>query len=108
MEELLGKKATKEKRPQLFMSKEIGEKLHKEKILEDDIIDVIDFCERTGRKILIPELDHFIGYCEIGHMTCWAEYSPENGGYRIHNAYSHRMKIELEEVWHGRKQKVDM
>ena len=108
MEELLGKKATKEKRPQLFMSKEIGEKLHKEKILEDDIIDVIDFCERTGRKILIPELDHFIGYCEIGHMTCWAEYSPENGGHRIHNAYSHRMKIELEEVWHGRKQKVDM
>lgn len=108
MEELLGKKTTKEKRPGLLMSKEIEDKLHKEKILEDDILDVIDFCERTGRKLIIEQTGHIIGYSEIGHMTCWVEYTAENGAYKIHNAYSHRMKIELEEVWHGRKQEIDM
>jgi len=26
-------------------------------------------------------------------VTYWVEYEPEAGGYRIHNAYSHRMRI---------------
>ena len=41
-------------------------------------------------------------------MTFWAEYLPEGSDYRLFNAYGHRMKIELEEVWNGRIQKTDL
>lgn len=103
-----GREMEQVKRIKLFISAEIEDKLNKSKILEDDVRDVINFCEETGRKLLDPETGHSLGYTEIGHMTCWAEYSHEEDGWRVHNAYSHRMKIELEEVWHGRKQKIDM
>lgn len=92
----------------LIMTKELEEKLHKEKILEEDVISVIRYCETSGRKVLSPESGHFTGYSEVGHMTCWAEYEICEGGYILHNAYSHRMKIELEDVWNGRKQNSDM
>lgn len=92
----------------LLMTNEMEEKLHKQKILEEDVMEVIDFCERSGRKIISPDNGHFTGYSEIGHMTCWVEYEHSGEGYILHNAYSHRMKIELEEVWNGRKQKTDL
>ncbi|MDO5115517.1 MAG: FAD-dependent oxidoreductase [Synergistaceae bacterium] len=108
MKELLNEDMPREKLAALTMSEETEAKLHREKILEDDLAAVIAFCEKTGRKLLDPESGHYTGYCETGNMTCWVEYSPEGEGYRVHNAYSHRMKIELEEVWHGRKQKADV
>ena len=37
-------------------------------------------------------------------MTYWLEYEKlSENKFKVHNAYSHRMKIELEEVWDGRK-----
>ncbi|MEG1602555.1 MAG: FAD-dependent oxidoreductase [Cloacibacillus sp.] len=107
MKELLNKEEPAKERPALFMSQETEEKLNREKILDDDIIEVINFCERTGRK-LEDEGGHSVGYREIGHMTCWVEYTPREDGYFVHNAYSHRMKIELEEVWDGRKHETDL
>lgn len=108
MKELLNEEMPPEKDITLLISQELEAKLHREKILEDDLAAVISFCEQTGRKLSNPKNGHFTGYHEIGHMTCWVEYHPEGDGYRVYNAYSHRMKIELEEVWHGRKQKLDL
>ena len=108
MKELTGKEESKEPATKLIISSEIEAKINRERILDDDIAAVINFCERTGRKLTDPDSGHNIGYCEIEHMTCWAEYSAVEDGFAVHNAYSHRMKIELEEVWHGRKQKTDM
>lgn len=90
------------------MSSDMKLKLHKNKILEEDVRSVIEFCETSGRKIFDNTAGHFIGYTEIGHMTCWVEYTKEDNGYYLHNAYSHRMKIELEEVWNGRKQATNV
>ena len=108
MKELLNEEMPPEKDITLLISQELEAKLHREKILEDDLAAVISFCEQTGRKLFNPKNGHFTGYHEIGHMTCWVEYHLEGDGYRVYNAYSHRMKIELEEVWHGRKQKLDL
>ncbi|WP_281680028.1 pyridine nucleotide-disulfide oxidoreductase/dicluster-binding protein [Synergistes jonesii] len=105
--ELLGRELPEKEKIPLFISPELEAKMNRDRILEEDVASVIAFCERTGRK-LVDERGHFIGYGEIGHITCWAEYSPEKDGYRVHNAYPHRMKIELEEVWHGRKTKADL
>ncbi|MBQ9881024.1 MAG: NAD(P)-binding protein [Synergistes sp.] len=106
--ELLGTELPESTRPPLFIEPDVEAKINKDKIVEDDLADVISFCERTGRKMTNGENGHFIGYHEIGNTTCWCEYTPEGEGFRIYNAYSHRMKIELEEVWNGRKTKIDV
>ncbi|MDO4544794.1 MAG: 4Fe-4S dicluster domain-containing protein [Bacillota bacterium] len=95
----------------LEMSDEIKQKLDKEKILEEQIAHTVDFCQRHNRTILDEETGILSGYCTIGHATYWVEYEivdEDAGIYRVHNAYSHRTRIELEAVWNGIKQETDL
>lgn len=89
----------------VIISEELAKKLDRGRILEQDVIEVLDFCQRTGRKIYHPEKGSYSGYRESGHMTYWLEYKEisEEGSYELVNAYAHRMKIELEPVWNGMK-----
>lgn len=106
-----------EKKPEtnirLRISPELQAKLHSEHILEEEVLQVIAFCEEKGRKILLAEKGTFSGYRQIGHMTCWVEYKPVEADdkekvYELVNAYCHRMKINLEAVWNGKKVDTDM
>lgn len=106
--ELTGGAGSDAMKEELVMEPEVAAKLSRRKILEEDALDVIRFCETSGRKVADPATGHFIGYHEVGHMTFWVEYAPEGGGFRLFNAYGHRMKIELEDVWNGRVQKADL
>ncbi len=95
----------------LIISDEIREKINKQKVLEEDICEVISNAEATGRRTFSPETGHYKAYKEIGYITCWVEYSPADRdtgkeAYEIHNVYTHRMRIELEAIFNGRK--VDM
>lgn len=92
----------------LIMQDEVREKGNKHKILEEDICAVIANAEETGRRTLDPRTGHYKAYKEIGHITCWVEYRPLDEGFEIHNLYTHRMKIELEAVWNGRKTDTDL
>ncbi|MGN0702890.1 MAG: pyridine nucleotide-disulfide oxidoreductase/dicluster-binding protein [Lentihominibacter sp.] len=94
----------------LEMSEDIRQKLHREFILEDEAAQVVAFCERTGRSLYDSESDSHTGYRKIGNMTYWVEYrkTREPGRYVLLNAYSHRMTIELEMVWNGKKIDIDM
>ncbi|MCB6994066.1 NAD(P)-binding protein [bacterium 210820-DFI.6.37] len=92
----------------LIMKDEVREKVNKQKILEEDLSAVIDYAEATGRRTLDPKTGHYKAYKEIGYITCWVEYGPLEEGYEIYNVYTHRMKIELEAVWNGRKTDTDL
>ncbi len=87
----------------LVIGPEMRAKLDKEKIFEDEIAQVIEFCERTGRKVENLEKGSFTGYKVIGNNTYWAEYRKEGDEYHLLNAYFHRMKINLEAVWNGKR-----
>lgn len=100
------KMETYENKCNLIISDEIREKINKQKILAEDICEVISHSEATGRRTFDPETCHYKAYKEIGYITCWVEYSPADSDYEIHNVYTHRMKIELEAVFNGRK--IDM
>lgn len=95
--------AKKENNRNVRISDELADKLNKERILEDDVIKVVDFCERTGRRVYHPDLGTYSGYMEVGYTTYWVEYRAEldDGSFELINAYAHRMKIELETVWNG-------
>lgn len=93
------------------MSPEVKAKLDKERILEEQIIHTVDFCQRHNRTIYNEETGTLSGYCVIGYMTYWAEYKALDeaaGRYELVNAYAHRTKIELEAVWNGIKQETEL
>lgn len=92
----------------LIMSDEVADKVNRLKILEEDICAVIEHAEKTGRRTLSPDTAHYKAYYEIGAITVWVEYAngKEAADRIIHNVYSHRMQIQLEAVFNGRK--IDM
>ncbi len=81
----------------LYIDPELRDRMNRARILEEDAMAVIELCETNGRKVRDPETERFHGYAEIGYTTFWVEYEPSPSGYKLHNAYSHRMKIELED-----------
>lgn len=95
------------------ISEALEEKLNKARILTEDIIAVLDFCERTGRRVFHADTGTFSGYHVVGYMTYWVEYrileaegSEAGPSYELVNAYAHRIKIELEAVWNGKKRDI--
>jgi len=94
----------------LEISDELKEKISSEHMLEEDIRNVVAFCERTGRSVYDTEKDTFSGYRKIGRMTHWVEYrrSADPSALILVNAYSHRMEIELELIWNGEKIDTDV
>ncbi|MDD3167851.1 MAG: FAD-dependent oxidoreductase [Eubacteriales bacterium] len=98
----------KQSRYKLKFGAEILEKMNRNKILEEDVRDVIEFCEATKRRTYDPEKNAYSGYRESGNITYWAEYRLQGEEYEILNAYTHRMKIKLEGVWNGRKTNIDL
>jgi hypothetical protein len=86
----------------LQIAPQVRQKLSDEMILETEIETVIEYCERSGRKVLDPETGHFSSHLQIGNITYWAEYRPVSGDvYELFTAYSHRMSID--EASDGRK-----
>ena len=82
----------------LEVEKELERKLSAGQILNEDMEQVIEHCEREDRGIIDPETGHRIGHLKIQHMTYWAEYEVlPDGGYKLWNGYSHRMNLESDE-----------
>ena len=78
----------------IIIKSELKEKLNNDMILETEIEEVIEYCEREGKKILNGKNGHFMGHLKIGYMTYWAEYDIFRDGYELFNAYAHRMSLE--------------
>ena len=88
---------------ELIISDELKEKLNKLRILEEEVYNVVNFCETAGRTVFNTETGVYSGYRQIGYATYWVEYRKLDGAVELVNAYSHRMEIELEVIWNGRK-----
>lgn len=78
----------------LQIAPEVRRRIDDRRILEDDIRKVIDYAGRTGKWVRNHETGHHRAYCQLENVTFWVDYTPAEGGFTIHNAYSHRMKIE--------------
>lgn len=94
----------------LEISDELRQKLSSRYILEEEITNVVAYCDRTGRSLYDTERGTYSGYRKIGSMTYWAEYrkTAEDDHFTLVNAWSHRMEIELEMVWNGKKVEHDL
>lgn len=81
----------------LYISESVGKKISDELILEEDIRQVIARTEQTGAYLEDSQTGHCIAHRKIGYLTYWVEFIPWENGYRVFNAYSHRMTIKGEE-----------
>ena len=77
----------------LRMTPEIRRRIDERRILEKDLSQVIDHAERTGKRLLNSETGHYRASCQMENVTFWVDYTPDNDGFTVHNAYCHRMKI---------------
>lgn len=77
----------------LLVSTQVQSLLEERGIREEDIRAVI-FCAENGRQFHthVPT-GRRLAYLAPAKVTYWVEYEPEGGGYRIYNAYSHRMRL---------------
>ncbi len=62
-------------------------------ILVEDLRQVIEWAERTGSKLVQKKTGHYLAHYRPGTVTYWVEYSADQEGFVIHNAYSHRMEV---------------
>lgn len=82
---------------ELYIGDDIRELMENRLILVEDIQKVIDYAEKTGKKLFNADSKHYLACYRPVSVTYWVEYSPQGAGYKVYNAYSHRMQI-IEEV----------
>ena len=77
----------------LQLTDQVRESMENRHILFEDIQQVIAYAERTGKKFTNPDNSHCLAYYRPLKVTYWVEYQPQEQGFLVHNAYSHRMEI---------------
>lgn len=94
----------------LHIGPELLAQMDRDHILEEEARCVVEYCERTGRRVRSPSAPCYGGCRKIGRITYWAEYRPleKDGVYELTGIWAHRMEIEPEAVWNGRKADLDM
>ena len=78
---------------QLIMDENIKSKINTELILEEEIQEVIHWAESSGEKVIDTAKACVVAHKQIGIITIWVSYQPEDDAFRVYNAYSHRMQI---------------
>ena len=65
-------------------------------VLEEDVRRVIDHAEKTGEKLYETASDHLLSKLRLNEVYFYAEYSPIEGGFRLHETYVHRFLLSEE------------
>ncbi len=77
----------------LQLDERVQVNMERRHILIEDIQQVIEYAERTGRKFINPDNGHSLANYRPLRVTYWVEYQPQGQGFIVHNVYSHRMEI---------------
>ncbi len=77
----------------LIISDEVQVRLEQRLILIEDIQRVLQYAQRTGRKLFNRETGRYLAYHKPTAVTYWVEYVPQAEAFVIFNAYSHRMEV---------------
>ncbi len=92
----------------IIMKPEIKAKMNTLKLLEEDVCYVVEYSHQSSRRTLNSQKGTYFSYRELGHITCWVEYIQVGDVFEVVNVYTHRMKIELEAVWNGKKTNANL
>ena len=77
----------------LSIPDKVRDLMERRMILVEDLVQVIEWAESSGSKLVQKKTGHFLAHYRPGTVTYWVEYSAGQDGFIIHNAYSHRMEV---------------
>lgn len=77
----------------LANSEEIYDKMDRLHISEEDVYDVVEFCEQNNETVLDSETGILTGHLRIGIITYWVQYRKKRDVLEIVNVYCHRIKV---------------
>ena len=77
----------------LEISDTVRKLMEQRMVLTDDVRQVISHAEVSGEKMLNQETGRQIARFRPGSVTYWVEYTANESGFIVHNAYSHRMLV---------------
>ena len=63
----------------------------------EDIREVLDYAESTGRKLYVEGEEHYLAAKKIGNFTCNVEYAVSGGEVEILNLYSYVITLAGQE-----------
>lgn len=79
----------------LILPEPVQQMIEDRLILVEDIKKVIEYAERTGKRMYNASTGRYLAYYRPISVTYWVEYTPQEDSFLIHKAYSHRMEIGL-------------
>ena len=80
----------------LVLPDDVQKQVEDRLILVEDMQKVIEYAERTGKRMFNNSTKHFLAYFKPTSVTYWVEYTPqEDGSFLVHKAYSHRMEVGI-------------
>ena len=80
------------KKIKLIKSEKVNELIEQRYLTDEDLQIVIHHGETTGEKLYQEGSDRFLARSKYIPVI-YAEYTPTDDGYKVHNAYGHRSKI---------------
>jgi NADPH-dependent glutamate synthase beta subunit-like oxidoreductase len=93
----LGEKAERTMEPYenmiLYVEPEVMKTIDRRRILENDLRQVIAHAEKTGKRLLNQQNGFYRACLQMGNTTFWVDYLAEGEGFRVNNAFCHRMNI---------------
>jgi glutamate synthase (NADPH/NADH) small chain len=78
---------------ELLISDDVAARMEDRRILRQDVQKIIYHAEKTGSRLHSPAAGRYRASFRPALVTYWVEYSAEGEGFRVHNAYSHRMEV---------------
>ena len=83
-----------DRRHRLLLTPETEDLLEERFIRPEEVLEVVLRSEQTGRRFEETSTGRRLATLQLGAVTYWVEYEPEDGLFRVHTAYSHRMEIK--------------
>jgi glutamate synthase (NADPH/NADH) small chain len=80
----------------LVLPEDVQKQVEDRLILVEDMQKVIEYAERTGKRMFNNSTKHYLAYFKPTSVTYWVEYTPqEDGSFLVYKAYSHRMEVGI-------------
>jgi Fe-S oxidoreductase len=77
----------------LTISEEVYEKMDRLHISEEDVYEVVEYCEQNNETVFDPETSILTGHLRIGIITYWVQYKKGSDKIDIVNVYCHRITV---------------
>lgn len=80
----------------LVLPEDVQKQVEDRLILVEDMQKVIEYAERTGKRMFNNSTKHYLAYFKPNAVTYWVEYTPQDdGSFFVYKAYSHRMEVGI-------------